>query len=64
VERLQSVQNVAARSDHIASAPSATLATSAPVHPLQGGHVRPPVVVWRFTIVPANDCRPVADARE
>ena len=27
---------------YITDAPSATLATSAPAHPLQGGHVRPP----------------------
>jgi len=39
---------------YIASAPSATLATSAPARPLQGGHVRSPVVVWHFAIVPGR----------
>jgi len=42
------------------SAPSVTLATSALARPLQVGHVRRPVVVWRF----AWPCRLVADARE
>ena len=36
------------------SAPSVTLATSALARPLQVGHVRPPVVVWRFAIVPGR----------
>ena len=36
------------------SAPSVTLATSALARPLQVGHVRPPVVVWRFAIVPGH----------
>jgi len=43
---------------YIASAPSATLATSAPARPLQGGHVRPPVIVWRFAIVPGRRLQP------
>jgi len=38
----------------IAGAPSATLAISAPARPLQDGHVRSPVVVWRFAIVPGR----------
>jgi len=40
------------------------MATSVPVRPLQAGHVRPTVVVWRFAIVLAKDCRLVADACE
>ena len=32
----------------------ATMATSAPSRPLQGGHVRPPLAVWCFTIVPGR----------
>jgi len=58
MNRLQSVRRCPAGDrystlrSYIASAPTTTLATSTPARRLQGGHVRPPVVVWHFAIVP------------
>jgi len=61
MNRLQSVQNATARlvtgtmlPPHIASAPSATLATGTPACRLQGGHTRTPVSAWHFTTVPGR----------
>ena len=46
------------RTPLLTSALSAALATSATTRPLRGGHVRPPVVVWRFAIVPGRRLPP------
>jgi len=63
MNRLQSVQNAAAHrvtgtrcSDHIS--PVLHQLHWLPVCPLQGGHVRPPVVVWRFVTVPGRRLPP------